>query len=228
VIVDWDTSAAKEQVVLGNFKWLHTGNTGWEFGFLGTQVICAISNGGKAWNYCPGLLSNYGGAKKWTHFAVTRTNEDGTISFYKNGKKMADSVANSGDLDVSSDPLTISSPVENKGFDGFLDEVRQENVVRSADWIKLCYETQRTTQHTVQVGSSGVINPFFRSTRSNGLFPGLTNSDEIIVYSINGRQVQRLTVGDWQRRGTALPAGLTVLKVNKKTSMMGRTELILR
>lgn len=40
-----------------------------------------------------------------------------------------------------------------RSWDGFLDEVRIENVARSADWIKLCYESQRPDQRLLRFQS---------------------------------------------------------------------------
>ena len=40
---------------------------------------------------------------------------------------------------------------ESQWFDGMVDEVRVENRVRSAAWIRLCYENQRTGQKFVSV-----------------------------------------------------------------------------
>jgi hypothetical protein len=37
-------------------------------------------------------------------------------------------------------------------FDGLIDEARIENTVRSADWIRLCYENQREDQTLVSFG----------------------------------------------------------------------------
>ena len=38
--------------------------------------------------------------------------------------------------------------------DGEIDEVRVENVCRSADWVKLCYENQKASQTLVTLGTN--------------------------------------------------------------------------
>ncbi len=44
----------------------------------------------------------------------------------------------------------FASPQGGGGLHLPLDEIRVEHIVRSAGWLKLCYENQRTNQVLVQ------------------------------------------------------------------------------
>jgi len=47
----------------------------------------------------------------------------------------------------------------NNDFNGKMDELRLSNVVRSADWVKLCYETQKTTPTLFATDSADAFRP---------------------------------------------------------------------
>ncbi|MFC1476496.1 DUF2341 domain-containing protein [Fibrobacterota bacterium] len=75
-------------------------------------------------------------------------------TFYVNGaggEMVTHTAAGSANTD---DPFQIGSGSGVGGalseiFNGVIDEMRIENGIRSADWVKLCYETQRSDQITV-------------------------------------------------------------------------------
>jgi hypothetical protein len=90
----------------------------------------------------------------WTHLTGVRKGRRQYL--YVNGT-LADSTAStaatSASLSNNYYDLVIGrqSDDESQWFDGMIDEVRVENRARSNEWVKLCYENQRTGQQLVQI-----------------------------------------------------------------------------
>ncbi len=100
----------------------------------------------------------------WYHVASTY---DGTnIKMYVNGVLEA-SVAKSGAPNDYARALWIGTVEGNHAlaFHGIIDEVRVGNAARTADWIKLSYETQKSGATAVQLGQRPI--DFTNSTRFN-------------------------------------------------------------
>jgi hypothetical protein len=82
----------------------------------------------------------------WAHVAAT-WDRNGYTYMYVNGAKV-DSV-NMSSLSFTSKTPTVmqvgrvGDATDNRHWDGTIDEIEVSNVARSADWMKLAYETQR-------------------------------------------------------------------------------------
>lgn len=125
-------------------------------------------------------------------------------------------------------PLKIGAGIEfynGYNYYGFLkgraDEVRiEKGIARSADWIMLCYETQKANQTVVSIGgpTSGVIarNTFSPNSRQTlNVSSTLFNRSVSIKYSIaeNENGSVQISIHDimgrnvWQSRGTQIGPG---------------------
>jgi hypothetical protein len=82
----------------------------------------------QAWKYVVGVVN---GANQYLYV-------DGVLAntIITGGQSTGRIVSNSVTIGKLSESAT-------RFFNGKIDEVRMSNVVRSADWIKLCYENQR-------------------------------------------------------------------------------------
>ncbi len=89
-----------------------------------------------------------------TWYQATYTfSRNGAVGLYVNGALVATGTAPDHDwvgsnLELGHEYTNYSSG--NRYFNGVIDEARVETVVRSADWIKLCYENQKSSQKLVQ------------------------------------------------------------------------------
>ncbi len=79
----------------------------------------------------------------------------GTMYLYINGVEQADTL---GSITPGANPLTKNPTIgrmytdfDQRGWLGELDEMRFENAARSADWIKLSYETQKSGSTVVNI-----------------------------------------------------------------------------
>jgi biopolymer transport protein ExbB len=72
-------------------------------------------------------------------------------SSYHMQSTMPGGVALFSDADVNFTIGNTSGTVSPRPFDGRIDEVRVSNIIRTADWIKLTYETQRIGQTVVTI-----------------------------------------------------------------------------
>ena len=100
---------------------------------------CAISKSSNAVN-------------TWFHFAIVFANP--TITLYINGAK--DATATDPGWLMGDHPLGLGQQTQSlngkRNWDGILDEARVANVGRSADYIKLDYESQKDGQKLVSFG----------------------------------------------------------------------------
>jgi len=79
-------------------------------------------------------------AGEWHH--ACGTYDGAAMRLYLDGV-LVNSVAKSGPIDDDKLPLRIGSDDSGKYFRGSLDETRVERTVRSADWVKACYDSQK-------------------------------------------------------------------------------------
>jgi hypothetical protein len=153
-----------EQGILGRYNW----------GQNGRQAMIALNgsdqirlfrsiNGTNA----SGQETNFGnqsmGDGEWFHLAATLKN--GSQILYVNGTQdVAQTTAAIGSLDSiwptksqlsfgRMAPDHTGNPV-HQAFDGYLDEARYTRVVRSPDWIKLEWASQRSGQTVTDVGAN--------------------------------------------------------------------------
>lgn len=91
-------------------------------------------------------------AATW-YYATYTYSKNGPLKLYVNGSLVATGAAPNNDwvgsnLEIGHE-YTGYDP-GNRYFKGVIDEARVENVVRSDDWVKLCYENQKSSQKLVQ------------------------------------------------------------------------------
>jgi hypothetical protein len=112
------------------------------------------SNGGNAnANPATDIVSD---KKTWQYFSVTKQNAAVLGSLYNGRTAAAVSVVGSNVAIPSASRLYAymgkSFDATNAGYGGALDEVRVASTTRSADWIALDFETQKTLQTTTDIG----------------------------------------------------------------------------
>jgi hypothetical protein len=99
----------------------------WEYG-AGSDVAVASSSAGPT------------GAATWRHYAVTRDSATRTVRFYTDGVRLGAAVGypwnpaggSSSAFSIGRDPCCAQGY-----FDGAIDEVRVETVVRSDEWMRV-------------------------------------------------------------------------------------------
>lgn len=108
---------------------------------------------------CNGLTTNTsitGGTtlSTGTWYYVTGVYDGSNLRMYLNGASDATALAATGSISTTNSNVMIG---ENEGatgrfFNGPMDEVRVENTARSANWIKLSYETQKSNATYLSFG----------------------------------------------------------------------------
>ncbi len=94
--------------------------------------------------------SAYNGGTGWHYFAGTFSTSTKLQSLFADGA-LDNSRTATGNY-VGTGPFFIGhSPATGDRFDGDMDEIVVSNVVRSADWIKLCYQNQKANQTFVDL-----------------------------------------------------------------------------
>ncbi|MBD3390377.1 MAG: DUF2341 domain-containing protein, partial [Chitinivibrionales bacterium] len=93
-------------------------------------------------------------AGTWYYFAFTYDNAVNELRNYAQGSQEGATATVNGSIADNIADLHIGWCESGSGdyIDGVMDEVRISNTARSADWIKLCYQTQRQGQPTVTFG----------------------------------------------------------------------------
>ncbi len=143
---DWDDSddERKQQWILGSRRWWPP--SGHELLSLGTQICAsAHTTDGSKWFYRQGAFNK---ANQWYHAAVTWSAASEELTFYINGVVHDSAAQLSADqiICAAGAPFRISTPKtqsSNCGYNGYIDEAREETVARSAQWIRLSYENQK-------------------------------------------------------------------------------------
>jgi hypothetical protein len=101
----------------------------------------------------PGSLLNWDNLipVEWIHMVITFNTTSNSCVMYKNGATLGIETKGSPNTITSNSSVTkrIGSGL-NSDYNGMMDEVRISSVVRSADWVKLEYENQKTGQSLVK------------------------------------------------------------------------------
>ena len=145
----------KWDVFPGNDKWAdimakRDGGT-WYYQFYlyydSTANIGAAINDGDQWNVADDNFST----GTWNHAAVTW--DGSTVRFYLNGVADGTDGTNGPSDNSAGHSLFIGSTdnPEKVWFDGQLDETRLYSTAKSADWIKLDYESQKPSTNVVTI-----------------------------------------------------------------------------
>lgn len=93
---------------------------------------------------------------QWTHLAAVYSSSDSIGQIYVNGVTLSGTDTTASPLTSAASNTFIGARGDGSGgvtyvFDGILDEVRLAHSKRSADWIKLGYETQKSGQTVVAI-----------------------------------------------------------------------------
>ncbi|MDB5048053.1 MAG: hypothetical protein JWO30_1124, partial [Fibrobacteres bacterium] len=104
------------------------------------------------------IVSSGSAATNGAWYHVVGVADGAKARIYVNGVEAANT-AFSGNINYSSGSTFRIGEVDDGGggsqqyFNGYIDEVSVSNVVRSADWIKLSYETQKAAATAVSIGA---------------------------------------------------------------------------
>lgn len=137
--------------------------------------------GNNNWNYENGAgtqtiqISSLAMSSNWINLVVTQK-VGGNCEFYVNGDT------------VGSQPYPakgarggnsfIGSEEASNYFDGKIDEVTYSRVSRNSDWIKLWYESQKSSQKLYTIGEPAIAAPsLFTATNMNGTEVALSWND---------------------------------------------------
>jgi hypothetical protein len=173
-----------------------------------------------------------GDSAAWVHLAGVY---DGTAwRLYRNGAEVATKANAQGALASDSGWFLGSWAGTARFFSGDIDEVRVSNVVRSPDWIKLEYATQKSGQTAVVLGQTQTVltavapaadsREFtFTAPGARLSFPAPLSSLHVTVADMAGRAVWSSAVEagggasrsrwDGAVGGRAAPAGPYVLRL---------------
>jgi hypothetical protein len=127
------------------------GDTSWTLQRQGTGSKWETCVHTPAYHSCA-ISKSTNAVEKWFHFAITFANP--TITLYINGVK--DATATDQGWEMGDHPLGLGQQTQSlmgkRNWDGILDEARVANVARSADYIKLDYESQKEGAKLVSFG----------------------------------------------------------------------------
>jgi hypothetical protein len=165
---------------------------------------------------------------QWYH--VYGTYDGSYIRTYIDGVLQSTPVAESRDMTSGDSPVLLGRRAygDDRWFKGYMDEGRIERVVRSDDWIKLCYQNQKlptiTTGRlvfidTVAIGASSAIAGYWNATtkRAGGL------RDASVDSSARGVAFGLLAYGDASTKlGSAAMVADTALRLGADTKFMFR------
>ena len=120
-------------------------------GFFNNDLASSATNTTTTWHYWAATFDTTGKAQSL--YLDGGLNNSRTSTAYYGG---------SGELDIGR-----YLPSTNGYFNGYLNEVRVEDTVRSADWIKLCYNNQLSGSTITSSDSADAFRPL-TITRYNG------------------------------------------------------------
>ena len=115
----------------------------------------------------------------WNHVAWVDSLDGGTNRFtwYVNGESRGTGSYTNGTLTFTRSALgTIARATPSNYVSAQMDEVRLEKISRNADWIKLCYETQKPTPTIVTTDSADAFRPLTIRREMSG-----STTDSIII-----------------------------------------------
>lgn len=142
---------------------------------------------------------------EWTHLVGTVRNGEQVL--YVNGvANVTQNTATIGSLDSiwPNSPLHIGR-FENAGcclqaVDGIVDEARIANTTRSADWVKLEYETQKAPTSPAVVEVSGIVTGVAREGARRHPTLGMHSVGSGFVFSVPAVESARVSVLDMRGR----------------------------
>jgi hypothetical protein len=179
--------------------------------------------GGTLNNYMSGNIGNASGADFDTWIRLVGVYDGSIWTVYYNGDGSGSAVGSqsqdgrgailtNGAWYIGGHPRPANGGnAWSRWFSGDLDEVRISNVARSADWVKLDYENQRSGSTTVQVGNVVGVRPdralrtasdFSMRSVSGGVafaLPASSKSSRLTILDAQGRSVWSRTVSAGER-----------------------------
>jgi hypothetical protein len=111
--------------------------------------------------YTEARAANYSlNLNEWAYITAVM-NGTSSVKLYLNGIEVTYLIQNPGSgahtSDAANDLYLGNNLAGDRDFDGILDELRIDGTARSADWVKLCYETQKQGQITVVTEKAGLL-----------------------------------------------------------------------
>lgn len=162
------------------------------------------------WNHEAGVFIE----DAWQQIAVTwkaGTNGDsGTVLFYRDGSLFGVDSCVTGNHEATGIEPTISKNGSTDAWHGNLDEIVESNVVRSSDWIKLCYENQRPNQTLVETEDYATWTDSIVITL-NTTSSGANITSDIADFPV----LLRLNAGNFSGFSVTEPGGADIRFVNK-------------
>ncbi|MGL1904100.1 MAG: DUF2341 domain-containing protein, partial [Fibrobacterales bacterium] len=130
---------------------------------------------------------------EWFH--VTGTYDGADLKLFVNGEEIgSNAVVSAASTNAQSLFIGGINGYADDFFDGYMDEVRVASSARSADWIKLAYENQRSEDYvinlrpvlTITAGSDGAVDN-----------AGANSVDPFVPMSINATPDATFTFNGW-------------------------------
>jgi hypothetical protein len=168
--------------------------TNWEFFEFGTDATVA------GWNYVNAPTEGHIGV--WKHLTGVHSAAD--IALYVDGQRMEGGFGTrvlTRDLVIGAQPAGSNTEVQ-RPFDGTLDEVRLSSAARSAEWIKLDYETQKAGSAVVSL-QDAIPASLGRSTDARATF-SVRPSGHGLLFHLEGVDAARARVTVLDLRGSTL------------------------
>ncbi|MBN1497733.1 MAG: DUF2341 domain-containing protein [Spirochaetes bacterium] len=111
-----------------------------------------VDGNNNGWVITPTLLSlDWLFPAEWVQITISFNTTNNSCEMYRNGEAISkNEVGSPSSITATTGAKTIAGGDFNLNLDATMDEIRISSVVRSADWVKLEYENQRTNQSLVK------------------------------------------------------------------------------
>lgn len=139
---------------------------------------------------------------QWNHWTFTKDCSSGQMKMYLNGAIYHEGTGNTQPIEI--DQAWVGSDAEaassSLNYAGNADEVRVSNVVRSGDWVKLSFETQKDGQSVVSIAPEGDGFTLFTNSLGDGdvsLDPPGGNYEEGTTVTVTATPAAGLVFDGW-------------------------------
>ncbi|MEM9325577.1 MAG: DUF2341 domain-containing protein [Bacteroidota bacterium] len=117
------------------------------------QVGFRVYNGGNVSGASNTTTLNFN--SDWYHIAAVYDDPNDVVRFYLNGAALGTNGWTTNPANTT-DPLGFGAEGTNDFFDGLIDEIRIQSVVRSADWIATEFDNQNSPATFITVGTEEI------------------------------------------------------------------------